>query len=184
MAVIDIHTHMLTRDYLALLEARGAPKFSAGVDRAGQPIIRMHGTPFMTLFEPMWDYDLRIRDMDRARVDVAVVSLTCPNAYFGDAETSLAAARMVNDSMAEQQTLRPDRIRWFASLPWQHEALALEELARACEAGAVGVMVIANIDGVNLTDPRFAAINAEANQEVEDRAKAAGVRRWSQKGED
>jgi len=26
------------------------------------------------------------------------------------------------------------RIRWFASLPWQHEALALQELKRACEA--------------------------------------------------
>jgi aminocarboxymuconate-semialdehyde decarboxylase len=118
----------------------------------------MGGTPFMTLFEPMWDYDLRIRDMDRAGVDIAVVSLTCPNAYFGDAQTSLEAARMVNDSMAEQQRIRPDRIRWFASLPWQHEALALEELQRAHEAGAVGVMVIANIDGASLTDPSFARI--------------------------
>lgn len=158
MAVIDIHTHMLTRDYLALLGAEGAPKYESGVNAAGQPIIRMGGTPFMTLFEPMWDYDLRIRDMDRAGVDLAVVSLTCPNAYFGDAATSLKAARMVNDSMAEQQRIRPDRIRWFASLPWQHEALALEELARAHRAGAVGVMVIANIDGANLTEPSFAAI--------------------------
>src|SRR5690606_18435980 len=60
--------------------------------------------------------------------------------------------------MAEQQRLRPDRIRWLASLPWQHEQLALDELDRALDAGAVGVMVIANIDGASLTDPRFAAI--------------------------
>jgi aminocarboxymuconate-semialdehyde decarboxylase len=149
---------MLTRDYLDLLGAKGAPKYESGVNAAGQPIIRMGGTPFFTLYEAMWDYDLRIRDMDRAGVDMAVVSLTCPNAYFGDAQTSLEAARMVNDSMAEQQRIHPDRIRWFASLPWQYEALALAELERAHAAGAVGIMVIANIDGTKLTDPAFAGI--------------------------
>jgi aminocarboxymuconate-semialdehyde decarboxylase len=164
MTVVDVHTHMLTRDYLRLLGEKGGPQYAQGTNAAGQRMIRMWGAPFMTLTEPMWDYDLRIRDMDAAGVDVAVVSLTCPNAYFGDAETSLAAARIVNDSMAAQQTLRPDRIRWFASLPWQHEDLALAELTRACAAGAVGVMVIANIDGRNLTDPGFARVWAEIDR--------------------
>ena len=158
MPVVDVHTHMLTREYLDLLESHGAPKYLIGRNDAGERVIRMWNTPFFTLTPPMWDYDLRIRDMDRARVDVAVVSLTCPNAYFGDADVSRRAARLVNDSMAEQQRLRPDRIRWLASLPWQHEQLALDELDRALGAGAVGVMVIANIDGISLTDPRFASI--------------------------
>ena len=158
MAVIDVHTHMLTRRYLELLAEHGGPKYQAGHNEAGERVIRMWDAPFMTLTEPMWDYDQRIRDMDRAGVDIAVVSLTCPNAYFGDAEVSLTAARLVNDSMAEQQRLRPDRIRWLASLPWQHERLALVELDRARAAGAVGVMVIANVDGASLTDPEFAAV--------------------------
>jgi len=158
VTVIDIHTHMLTREYLDLLGAKGAPDYQSGQNGAGQAIILKRGAPFMTLFPPMWDYDLRIAAMDQAGVDIAVVSLTCPNAYFGDAQTSLAAARMVNDSMAEQQSIRPDRIRWFASLPWQYEDLALAELARARQAGAAGVMVIANIDGEDLTDPSFANI--------------------------
>lgn len=164
MTVIDVHTHMLTRDYLRLLNDAGGEKYDHGVNRAGQEIIRMWGAPFMTLMEAMWDYDLRVAAMDAAGVDVAIVSLTCPNAYFGDAATSLAAARMVNDSMAEQQVIRPDRLRWLASLPWQHEALALDELDRACAAGAVGVMVIANVDGEHLTAARFAAIWAEIDR--------------------
>jgi aminocarboxymuconate-semialdehyde decarboxylase len=164
VTVVDVHTHMLTRDYLSLLIAEGHPQYEAGVNAAGQEVIRMWGAPFMTLLEAMWDYDRRIRDMDAAGVDIAIVSLTCPNAYFGDAATSLAAARLVNDSMAEQQTARPDRIRWFASLPWQHEAYALAELERAHAAGAVGVMVIANIDGAHLTDPAFAAVWAEVER--------------------
>lgn len=164
MAVIDVHTHMLTRAYLRLLVDRGGPKYAAGVNSAGEEILRMWGAPFMTLREPMWDYDLRIKDMDAAGVDLAVVSLTCPNTYFGDADTSLAAARMVNDSMAEQQQIRPDRIRWLASLPWQHPALALAELERTITAGAVGIMVIANIDGRNLTDPGFADVWTEIDR--------------------
>lgn len=164
MPVIDVHTHMLTREYLNLLRVKGHPQYELGVNTAGQDVIRMWGAPFMTLYEPMWDYDLRVRDMDAARVDISIVSLTCPNAYFGDAETSLLAARTVNDSMAEQQTLRPDRIRWFASLPWQYEDLAVAELARTCVAGAVGVMVIANIGGMNLTDPAFSAIWREIDR--------------------
>jgi len=164
VAVIDIHTHMLTRDYLELLREKGGSKYSTGVNSAGQEVIRRYDAPFMTLMEQMWDYDARIGDMDAAGVDIAVVSLTCPNVYFGDADVSLAAAKLVNDSMAEQQKLRPDRIRWFASLPWQHESLALGELERACAAGAAGVMVIANIDGDNLTDPAFAAVWSEIDR--------------------
>jgi len=112
----------------------------------------------------MFDWEARIANMDKARVDIAVTSLTCPNAFWGSAEVSLKAARIMNDDMARAQKTWPDRIRWFASLPWQHEALALLELNRACDAGAVGVMVLANIDGKALTDPAFAHIWQEIDR--------------------
>ena len=155
---------MLTREYLYLLGEKGGPLYSRDIARSGVDVICMHGAPFFTLSPPMWDYDMRIADMDAAGVDIAIVSLTCPNAYFGSAETSLQAARMVNDSMAEQQTLRPDRIRWLASLPWQYELLALQELDRCMRSGALGVMVIANVSGTCLTDARFAKIWEEIDK--------------------
>jgi aminocarboxymuconate-semialdehyde decarboxylase len=146
---------MLTREYLYLLGEKGSPPYSREVSRAGEDVICMHGAPFLTLTPPMWDYDQRIADMDTAGVDMAIVSLACPNAYFGDAQSSMEAAQLVNNSMAEQQTIRPDRVSWLASLPWQYELLALQELERCMRSGAVGVMVIANISGENLTDPKF-----------------------------
>ena len=155
MAVIDVHTHMLTEQYLELLSAHSGPKYERKPTRAGQDSLYMHGAPFMTLMPEMWDYDARIRDMDAAGVDLAIVSLTCPNAYFGDESISLKAAQMVNDDMAGQRRARPDRIAWFASLPWQYADAAVAELDRALADGAVGVMVIANIDGMDLTDPAF-----------------------------
>ena len=158
MPVIDVHTHMTTRSYIELLRTHGAPELELKKTKAGQDTVWYRGSPFFTLFEPMWDYDLRIKDMDKAGVDIAIVSLTCPNAYFGEPDVSLRAARLVNDSMAEQQRLRPDRIRWLASLPWQFPDLALPELERSLAAGAVGVMVIATIDGMHLTAPALAPI--------------------------
>jgi aminocarboxymuconate-semialdehyde decarboxylase len=64
----------------------------------------------------------------------------------------------MNDDMAAARTAHPGRIEWFASLPWQYPELALAELERATAAGAIGVMVLANIDGKPLTDPAFEAI--------------------------
>jgi aminocarboxymuconate-semialdehyde decarboxylase len=96
--------------------------------------------------------------MNKAKVDLAIVSLTCPNVYFGPPEISLKAAQIANDEMAEAQRAWPDRIRFLASLPWEHPDLAVQELERATKAGAVGVMVLANIAGDSLTDPKFAPI--------------------------
>src|SRR5690606_35304482 len=108
---------------------------------AGQQSIFMHGAPFVTLLPEMFDFDLRIKNMDRAGVDVAIVSLTCPSAFWGDTEVSSTAASIMNEVMREQQDRYPQRLRWFATLPWQYADRALIELERAVSAGAVGVFV-------------------------------------------
>ena len=66
--------------------------------------------------------------------------------------------------MADAQSRYPDRIRWFASLPWEYPQRAVEELERSCAKGAVGVMVLANVAGKSLTDPMFAPIWAAIDQ--------------------
>jgi aminocarboxymuconate-semialdehyde decarboxylase len=164
MPVIDIHTHMLTLDWIELLRAHGGGKYGVKKTPAGQEAVHLYDAPFMTLMPGMWDYDLRIRNMDKAGVDLAVVSLTCPNVFWGGRDVSLRAARMVNDSMAEQQRARPDRIRWFASLPWQYADDAGQELARCIANSAVGVMVLGSIDGRDLIDPQFAPVWSEIDR--------------------
>ena len=164
MTVIDVHTHMLTHEWIDLLRAHGGGKYSVKKTPAQQDAVHLYDAPFMTLMPGMWDYDLRIAAMDKAKVDLAIISLTCPNVFWGGREISLKAAQLVNDSMAEQQRAHPDRIRWFASLPWQYAEDALAELNRACAAGAVGVMVLGSIDGKDLIDPMFAPVWAEIDR--------------------
>ena len=163
---IDVHTHMLTHEWVKMLESHGKPHYTLQEVRGGLRAIHLDGAPFMTPVPAMFDWDLRVTNMSKARVDVAVVSLTCPNVFWGAPEVSLKAARHMNDEFAQAQTAHPGRIRWFASLPWQHPALAVEELKSALQQGAVGVVVLANIGGNPLTDPSFApvwqAIDSEA----------------------
>ena len=154
--VIDVHTHMLNDRWLSTILEHGG-NYSLK-ELGGQRVIHCEGAPFMTLMDPMFDYAQRIKDMDDAGVDVSIVSLTCPSVYWGGEEISTATAIMMNDDMAEQQSTYPDRIRWFATLPWQYPEKAIAELERACEKGAVGVFVSASISGMSLTDPSFASI--------------------------
>jgi aminocarboxymuconate-semialdehyde decarboxylase len=156
--VIDVHTHMLNPDWLALLKQHGGPRYRVSPIGRLPNVIHMDEAPFMTPLNEMFDYELRIKNMNKARVDLAIISLTCPNVYWGDAEVSLKAARIMNDDMAAAQRTFPERIRWFASLPWQHPPLAIDELKRTHEAGAAGVIVLGNIAGLSLTDPLFAPI--------------------------
>ena len=142
MTVIDVHTHMLDREWLRLLKDKGAPRYDVGPITADLEGIYHDGALFMTPMPGHFDYDLRIRDMDEGGVDLAIVSLTCPNVFWGDEAASLEAARIVNDSMAAGQAEHPERIRWLASLPWEYPEPALAELARACERGAAPAEVL------------------------------------------
>ncbi len=163
MPIIDVHTHMFTRPWLDLLRKHGAP-YNVKVRPDGKEEIFRHETPVVFPQPGHFDYELRIQAMDAAGIDMSIVSLTCPNVYWGNEEISARAARESNDTMIAAQKKYPGRIRWFTSLPWEYPARAIEELARTCDNGASGVMVIANIAGRSLTEPFFAPIWEEIDR--------------------
>jgi len=152
---------MLSDEYLKFLAEKGAPVYSIGQVEtiAGtRPAISKNGAIFMHVFDEMLDFDLRIKNLDKAKVDISIMSLTTPSTLFGDRNDSVTIARMMNDRFSQAQKAYPDRLRWYATLPWQYPEDSIAELERAIGLGAVGVVVIGNIDGDHLTDPKFAPI--------------------------
>ncbi len=109
----------------------------------------------------MFDWDERIRKMDEAKVDLALISLSSPNVYLAEREHSVRAAQAANDDFAAAAAKHPTRIKWMASLPWDFQAESLAELRRAKDAGAIGVCMLTNIVGTPLTDERYRPIWAE-----------------------
>ena len=163
MTVIDIHTHMFTEKWLELLKSRGG-EFNLQIRPDGKQEIFRGRTPVVIPQVGHFDYELRLREMDRYGIDLSIVSLTCPNVYWGNEDVSCRAAVESNDTMAAAQARWPDRIRWFTSLPWEYPQRAVAELERTCALGASGVMVLANVAGRSLTDPFFAPVWAEIDR--------------------
>ncbi len=164
MTVIDIHTHMFGDAWMGMIKKHGGADYGVSNLADGRDYLMEKGSPACALVPEAFDYPRRIKRMDEYGIDLAIVSLTSPNVYWGTAEVSAETARLVNDEMAAAQTAFPDRIRFFASLPWEHPDLALAELDRAMKAGAVGVMVMANINGRHLIDPLFEPVWREIDR--------------------
>ena len=66
MKVVDVHTHMLNQDYLALLKKHGGG-YKVRKVVGGQTGIFKDGAPFMTLMPGMFDYEVRLQAMDAGR---------------------------------------------------------------------------------------------------------------------
>ncbi|HPF45834.1 MAG: amidohydrolase [Alphaproteobacteria bacterium] len=163
MTVIDVHTHAYTREWYEILRKFGG-EYNIQIRPDGKEEIFKENTPVAFPQPGHFDYDLRIKQMDATGIDISIVSLTCPNVYWGGEEISCKAAVASNDSMVEAQNKYPDRIRWYTSLPWEYPERAVKELERSCALGASGVMVLANIAGRSLTDPIFAPIWTEIDR--------------------
>jgi aminocarboxymuconate-semialdehyde decarboxylase len=161
---IDVHTHHYPKAYFGLIERSGG-EFSFGTDPSGQTIIRYRGSRFFGVTAPMTDADKRLEDMDRAGIDVAVLSLSTPNVFFAEGAAQTPVARMVNDAYAELIRTHPKRFKGFASIPMDDPDAALAELHRATfELKLNGVILLSNIRGRSLTDLAYHAFFAEADR--------------------
>lgn len=160
----DVHTHHYPRAYFSLIERSGGD-FAFATDPSGQTIIRYRGSRFFGVTPAMTDPALRLTDMTRAGIDVAVLSLSTPNVFFAEGSAQTPVARMVNDAYAELIKAHPDRFKGFASIPMDDPDAAVRELHRAIDDLKLnGVILLSNIRGRALTDPAYRPFFAEADR--------------------
>jgi len=160
----DIHTHHYTAGFFETVRASGGD-FSFGTDPTGRTIITYKGSRFFGVQPAMTDVTRRLDDMDRAGVDVAVISLSTPNVFFTTADRQPFVARMMNDAYAETRAAHPTRFRCFASIPMDNPDEALKELHRAIDTLKLnGVVLLSNIGGKALTSPQYRPFFQEANR--------------------
>ena len=160
----DLHTHYYPEAFFRLIEEVGGA-FSFGTDPTGRTIIRYRGSRFFGITPPMTDPARRLEDMDRVGIDVEVLSLSTPNVYFAPPERQAEVARLVNDAYADLAARHPKRFKGFASIPMDDPDAALIELERALdELRMNGVIVLSNINGRALTDPRYRPFFVECDR--------------------
>jgi aminocarboxymuconate-semialdehyde decarboxylase len=144
---IDVHAHYWTEAYLDLL---------AGLGKSDTATQRGIGAGDGD------EVNARLRLMDRAGVDLQVLSAAPQLPYSADADGAVAAARRVNDEYVALVSAHPDRFRAFAATPMPHIAASIAEINRALdELGMVGVTMNTSVLGRAITDPDFEPIFAE-----------------------
>lgn len=94
--------------------------------------------------------------MDRAGIDMQVLSLTAPGVQSLDASEAVALAREENDRLAEAVRHYPTRFAGFAALPTSAPGVAADELERTVKtSGFKGALINGHTRGRYLDDPFF-----------------------------
>ena len=147
---IDVHAHYWAEGYLDLLIDLG--KADAGAARG----IGAGGGAELAA---------RRRLMDRAGVEMQVLS-ACPQLPYGeDKQKAAKAARFVNDQYAELVQHHPDRFAAFAALPMPHIDQAVSEMGRALdELHMAGIAMNTTVLGRALVEPDYEPVFAELNR--------------------
>ena len=151
---IDIHCHYLNPEAAAKAAPLNPAQYEAQIKFAN-PFTRETNLKQMKDRAPrLSDIALRLKEMDRAGIDIQAVS-PAPPQMFHWAEPDMGAelARMVNDRLVEIVAKHPERFVALGSVPLQNADLAVAELNRCMKMGMRGIEIGGSVNGKNLTDP-------------------------------
>jgi len=100
--------------------------------------------------------DLRLRHMDEAGIDHAVLALTSPGTQALGVADAKAVAALANDRLAEACAAHPNRLSGLAAVGFDDAPSAVEELTRGVrQLGLKGLICNSHINGHYLDEPRF-----------------------------
>ena len=140
---IDVHHHFVPPLYKAEMNKK----------RPMQPCMQQ------------WTVQGSIEDMDKAGTAAAMVSVTTPGLYFGNAEESRRLTRICNDYAMEMARNYPGRFGLFAGLPWPDVEGSLKEVEYALDVlKADGIGMYTSYGNMWLGHPDFAPLFEELNR--------------------
>ena len=125
----------------------------------------VRGRPLLQPANTRWTAEQSIDDMDRGGVAAAVVSITNPGLWFGDADQTRRLARACNDYGALLVRDHPTRFGLFASLPLPDVDASLKEIEYGYDTLKVdGVGLFTSYGDTWLGNPAFRPVMAELNR--------------------
>ena len=154
---IDIHSHFLPQEFVAMLAEEKNDLQAKLVKKEGITWVCHDQGYTYPLLAGFYDPEARLKDMAEAGIDMAVLSVAPPLFYYW-AEAKLAAkvARLVNNSIKEQVRAYPESFLGMGTVPMQDPALAVEELHYCVEElGFKAVQIGSNVEGEQYDDPKF-----------------------------
>jgi aminocarboxymuconate-semialdehyde decarboxylase len=146
---IDLHTHILPREWPDLDGKYGYPGF-VRLEHYQPCCARMMigDRVFREVTDNVWEPARRLEEMDRANVSMQVLS-TVPVmfSYWAKPADALDLSQRLNDHIAEVVGANPTRFTGLATIPLQDPDLAARELERCVhELGLRGAQIGTHVD--------------------------------------
>ncbi|MFQ5852826.1 MAG: amidohydrolase family protein [Candidatus Binatia bacterium] len=153
--VIDIHAHLFPERFIdAVKEVSKDYGGKVTADLEGRTVIYLKGIDIGPIGKENFDLKRRLADMDRAGIDMQILSLSIPMVLWAEPALAVTLAQLVNDEYARVTKEYPDRFGAFATLPLQDVDRAIDEMERAIlNLGLQGVYVGTNVNGKDFDDP-------------------------------
>jgi 6-methylsalicylate decarboxylase len=147
---VDVHHHFFPPQYLAPLAEWNKRE---GVAPGLQPP------------QTQWTPARAVEEMDRAQVATAILSISTPGVWFGDAAGARAMARQCNEYAADMVRNHPGRFGLFASTPMPDVDGTLKEIEYALhQLKADGVCLMTSYGDKWPGDPVYAPVFEELNR--------------------
>jgi len=150
---IDVHAHYFPIEYLDRVDLYGGSESTLFFRKAG------------LAFRDFSGLDEHIHNMELAKVNLQVLSISGQFPYFANENDSVDTARLGNDIYARIVRENPKRFAAFACTPLPHIQASIDETRRAFdELGMVGVTAGTAVLGKSIADPAFDGFFAELNR--------------------
>jgi len=138
--VIDVHSHIITPEFLSALESEGR--------------LMDEGFPL-----PKYDADAHLKWMDEAGVQTSVLTLAAPH------PTSAKVVRSTNEAAAKLKQEHPGRFLFCAALPLPDVDAAIREAIYALDTlKADGIKLATNVEGQYLGAPELDTLFSVLNE--------------------
>jgi predicted TIM-barrel fold metal-dependent hydrolase len=158
---IDCQTHVFPRSYISILSQN--PQSPKIVEDGSDWVVMIGDRPTLRMKAESFDIKRKIKTMDDAGIDLAILSTNVPGPCVLAPELALKGAQAINDDIAGVIQKYPGRFEGIAALPWQNAAEAIQEMDRARDdLGFCAIMLFSNIGGRPVDDPDFEPIYAHA----------------------
>ncbi len=175
MKIIAIEEHFHTEDFLEYLRSRKVnPRRELIEDKAQHRTsekLWSASVSYNVRSDPELDRKIhtdvayRLAEMDKARIDMQVLSLATPGVEAFDSADGIFWARQTNDELAVLIKQHPRRFAGLAALPVQEPKAAVNELERAVKhLGLKGALINSHTKGEYLDDKKYWAIFERAEK--------------------